>query len=133
MTLSKDAAVTLSRMITEGYLFESEIGDQGRDVLEELLTGDYITNNFEESYPRVEVDFYKAGAYFVTHKGYDYLKSKYSPNGRCPNCGGKNIDRSRIMPEVGSSLTSINRIRTRYICKECGKELLDLNTGKFID
>lgn len=133
MTLSKETINTLSRMIAEGFLNENEIEDQGDAALEELKNGGYITNNFEESYPKVELDIYKAGSYFTTCKGYDYLKSKYSPNGRCPNCGSNNIDCSRIMPEVGSSLTSINRIRTRYICKECGKELLGLDTGKSID
>ncbi len=133
MTLSEGAIITLNRMIAEGFLNESEIEDQGDAVLEELKNGCYITNNFEESYPKVEMDIYKAGSYFTTRKGYDYLKSKYSPNGRCPNCGSNNIDCSRIMLEVGSSLSSVNRIRTRYVCKECGKELFGLNTGKPID
>ena len=133
MTLSKKAINTLNRMIAEGFLYESEIEDQGEAVLEELKDGGYITNNFEESYPVVEMDISKVGSYFTKRKGYDYLRSKYSPNGRCPNCGSNNIDCSRIMPEIGSSLTSINRIRPRYVCKECGKELLDVNTDKSID
>lgn len=81
MTLSKKAINTLNRMIAEGYLFESEIEDQGDTVLVELKDGGYITNSFEESYPKVEMDISKVGAYFTKSEGYEYLVTKCLPDG----------------------------------------------------
>lgn len=80
MTLSEGAIITLKRMIEEGYLFKSEIADQGKDVFTELEAAGYITNKFGESYPKVEVDIGKVGAYFTKHEGYKYLVSKCLPD-----------------------------------------------------